>query len=58
MKNGHEIKTVCGSRRKIRQVIAELVAAKKPIFDVNVKRVGLQHIATIKTDKPILARHV
>jgi hypothetical protein len=58
MKNGHEIKTVIGTQRKIRTVIAALVAAKKPVFDVQVKRSGLLHIATIKTYKPITARHV
>ena len=58
MKNGHEIKTVMGTQRKIRHAIAALVAQKKPVFDVTVKRAGVLHIATIKTDKAITARHV
>lgn len=58
MKNGSEIKTVFGTQRKIRHAIAALVAAKKPVYDVKIKRSGLMHIATIKTDKPITARHV
>lgn len=51
--NGHEIRTVFGSQRKIREAIAELVAARKPVFNVSTKRAGIfWYVATITTDKP------
>lgn len=52
-KDGHEIKTIYGSRRTIKRTIVALVIARKPVFDVEIKRQGLMHIATITTDKAI-----
>lgn len=57
-KDGHEIKTIYGSRRTIQRTIVALVIARKPIFDVEIKRQGFGHIATITTDKAIVVKHV
>lgn len=48
-----EIKTVIGSRRKIRDAINELVADRKPVFDVDVSRSGFYFIAVISTGEAI-----
>lgn len=50
---GNEIKMVYGTQRTIRRAIAELVKARKPVFDVTMKRAGVfWFVATINTDKP------
>lgn len=49
---GDEIKTVYGTQKAIRLAIAALVAARKPVFDVQTKRAGIfWHVATIRTAK-------
>lgn len=49
---GDEIKTVYGTQKSIRLAIAALVAAHKPVFDVQTKRAGIfWHVATIRTAK-------
>lgn len=54
---GNEIKTVIGSRRTIRDAIANLVVMHKPLYDVDYKRHGLHFIATIYTGNAIDTAH-
>lgn len=52
MKMGDDIKMVYGSQKAIRLAIAALVAAHRPVFDVQTKRAGIfWHVATIRTAK-------
>ena len=49
-----EIKTVYGTQKAIRLAIEALVAARKPVFNVQTKRAGIfWHIATITTAKSL-----
>lgn len=57
-KNGHQIKSVYGTQRKIRHSIDDLVAQHKPVFDVTITHAFLfWYVAIIKTDKALTPKH-